>query len=397
MVRRAPKARVFVVTSLCAIASFYHFSYLFFLLRDRYGFDNRLNLSVAALHGAVYVFAAWQGGRFAERRGLLTSLKLGFGGLALCMLCGALAGSAAALLVVLVAYTVALLLIWPALEAWATADQSPERVPHVVGLYNLTWSGSAAVAYFTGGPLYDQLGAGLVFGVSGALFLVALALVSAWQAPRQPEPVRPDMGERVVAESGPPPELRLHPERSFVFLRLAWMANPLSYVAIYTLLAVMPGLALDLGLTPTQVGVFCSIWFFARLGAFIALWQWPGWHYRFRFLAAGYSLLVASFLAMLLAPNVAVLVVGQMVFGASAGLTYYSSLFYSMDVGTTKAEHGGLHEAGIGLGVFAGPAVGAVALQLFPAWPPAGAVAVTAALTVGLFAMLFVWHRGTSA
>jgi predicted MFS family arabinose efflux permease len=394
---RVPKAWVYAFTSLSTLATFYHFSYLFFLLRDRYGFDNRLNLRVAALHGAVYVFAAWQGGKFAERRGYAMSLMVGFAGLFVCMVAGFLMTSAAGNLAILVAYTVVLLLIWPALEALATADVPAERVPHMVGVYNLTWSGSAALAYFTGGPLYDWLGARLIFSVPAALFLFQGAVL--WWVTRRSRPVasRPDVAELVVAPPAAPVELGTHPERAATFLRLAWLANPLSYVAIYTLLAVMPGLASALGLSPTQVGLFCSIWFFARLVSFSLLWRWTGWHYRFRFLVIGYVLLMASFLTILLAPSVAVLVVGQIVFGASAGMTYYSSLFYSMDLSDARAEHGGLHEAGIGLGICAGPAVGALSLQLFPAWPHAGAIAVTAVLAGGLAAMLTVWRRGTRA
>lgn len=392
---RVPKTGVYAFTALGTIATFYHFSYLFFLLRDRYSFDNRLNLRVAALHGAVYVFAAWQGGKFAERCGYTTSLLVGFAGLFVCMVAGAFVSSAAGILAVLVAYTVVLLLVWPALEALATADVPPDRVPHMVGVYNLTWSGSAALAYFTGGPLYDRLGAHLIFTVPAAIFLVQGAALL-WMTRRvPPEPSRPDMAELVVAPAATPVELRAHPERAATFLRLAWLANPLSYVAIYTLLAVMPGLASALGLSPTQVGLFCSIWFFARLVSFSVLWRWTGWHYRFRFLATAYVVLIASFLTILLAPTVAVLVLGQLFFGAAAGMTYYSSLFYSMDLSDTKAEHGGLHEAGIGLGIFAGPAVGALSLQLFPAWPHAGAIAVTGVLAGGLVAMSIVWRRGT--
>ena len=390
---RIPKGTVYAATALSTIATFYHFSYLFFLLRDRYSFDNRLNLRVAALHGAIYVFAAWQGGRFAERRGYTASLTAGFVGLFLCMVVGALVSSAAALLAVMAVYTIVLLLVWPALEALAIADEPPERVPHLVGLYNLTWSGAAALAYFTGGPLYDRIGARMIFGIPAVIFLVQLVFLfwlSRRPASASPRPV----ADVAAVVSSMPDDFRGSPERSVTFLRLAWLANPLSYMAIYTLLAVMPGLAASLGLTPTQVGLFCSIWFFARLGSFILLWQWPGWHYRFRFLAGGYALLMASFLAILLAPNLAVLVIAQVVFGASAGLTYYSSLFYSMDLSEAKAEHGGLHEAGVGVGICAGPLVGTAALQMFPAWPQAGAIAVTAVLTGGLVTMLAVWRSG---
>ena len=390
---RIPKGTVYAATALSTIATFYHFSYLFFLLRDRYSFDNRLNLRVAALHGAIYVFAAWQGGRFAERRGYTASLTAGFVGLFLCMVIGALVSSAAALLAVMAVYTIVLLLVWPALEALAIADEPPERVPHLVGLYNLTWSGAAALAYFTGGPLYDRIGARMIFGIPAVIFLVQLVFLfwlSRRPASASPRPV----ADVAAVVSSMPDDFRGSPERSVTFLRLAWLANPLSYMAIYTLLAVMPGLAASLGLTPTQVGLFCSIWFFARLGSFILLWQWPGWHYRFRFLAGGYASLMASFLAILLAPNLAVLVIAQVAFGASAGLTYYSSLFYSMDLSEAKAEHGGLHEAGVGVGICAGPLVGTAALQMFPAWPQAGAIAVTAVLTGGLVTMLAVWRSG---
>ncbi len=83
-----------------------------------------------------------------------------------------------------------------------------------------------------------------------------------------------------------------------------------------------------------------------------------------------------------------VLVVAQLVFGVSVGLIYYSSLFYSMDVGETKGEHGGVHEAMIGAGIFIGPALGALALRLAPQSPHAGAYAVTGLLTLGLAALV---------
>lgn len=65
-------------------------------------------------------------------------------------------------------------------------------------------------------------------------------------------------------------------------LRMAWLANPFACVAAFTLLAMIPELARRMGLSTTMAGLFCSIWFFARLAAFVVMWQWPGWHYRFR-------------------------------------------------------------------------------------------------------------------
>jgi len=106
--------------------------------------------------------------------------------------------------------------------------------------------------------------------------------------------------------------------------------------------------------------------------------------------------LVCSFVAILLVPNLAVLVLAQLLFGGAVGLLYYSSLFYSMDISETKGEHGGLHEAVIGLGNFAGPAVGAATLVFLPHHPNSGALAVSLLLLCGLGGLTAIWRNGRS-
>jgi len=89
-----------------------------------------------------------------------------------------------------------------------------------------------------------------------------------------------------------------------------------------------------------------------------------------------------------------VLVLVQIVFGGAIGLIYYSSLFYSMDLGDTKGEHGGIHEAAIGLGNLAGPAVGAASLFFLPQYANSGTVAVSGLLLLGLGGLLAIWRKG---
>jgi len=155
----------------------------------------------------------------------------------------------------------------------------------------------------------------------------------------------------------------------------------------------MPGVAARLGLSTALAGICCSVWCFARLGAFFAFWFWPGWHYQFRWLLTAFLTLIVSFAVLLLVPSLTVLIGTQLAFGAALGLIYYSSLFYSMDVGETKGEHGGIHEAAIGLGNFAGPALGAVALQFLPQFPRSSAVAVVVLLLSGLGGLLGIWRK----
>jgi len=169
---------------------------------------------------------------------------------------------------------------------------------------------------------------------------------------------------------------------------MAWLANPFAYMGINTLLAVIPGLARDLKLSATESGLFCSIWFFARLVTFTGLWRWTGWHYRFRWLLLSFCGLILSLATLLLVRSYWPLVVAQVCLGACVGLIYYSSLFYSMDVGETQGEHGGLHEAMIGSGICIGPAIGVAGLLLAPGQPNAGAYAVLTLLGAGMAGLI---------
>jgi hypothetical protein len=140
-------------------------------------------------------------------------------------------------------------------------------------------------------------------------------------------------------------------------------------------------------------GFFCSVWLFVRIGAFALLWLWPGWHYRFRWLIGAYAAMVTSFAFILLVPNLPLLVAAQIVFGLAVGLIYYSSLFYSMDVGERKSEHGGFHEGAIGAGSCAGPAIGAAAMYLFPDASGSSAWAVSGMLIIGLLGLTWLRAR----
>jgi predicted MFS family arabinose efflux permease len=387
MTRRQFKTCYFALTALNTIATCYFSTYVFFYLRDRFGFDDRLNLWVSALYGFIYIFSAWQCGKFAQRRGFLTSLKFGFGGLTIVMVAGALLPSVPAMLCVVSGYGVVLLFTWPALEALVSENETPEGVQHMVGVYNTTWAAAAAFAYFTGGKLYDWSRLGAVFWLPAAIFLGELLFVLylAREAAKLPAP-----------EPQPAPTEPHHPEAAAfrqsvgpkTFLKMAWLANPFAYVAINTLIAVLPGLTHKLDLSYTQAGLFASAWSFGRLIAFVGLWKWKGWHYRFRWLLVAFVVLIAGFVVILLSPNLWIAVTAQFFFGLAVGLIYYSSLFYSMDVGETKGEHGGLHEAAIGAGICAGPAVGAASLQFLQSHSNAGVFAVSGLLLCGLAGLI---------
>jgi len=379
------RAACFTIEGLNSFALVIYFSYLYFFFRDQFGFHDRQNLELAALIGLTYAFFSLRAGRFAQRYGPFTALKIGFGVMLAGLLVGsqlvAVAGQIATACVV----TIGMCFTWPVLEA-LVSEGDPADIPHVIGIYNITWASTNTLAFCIGGTLIEKLGYRSMFYVPLAAMVVQFALVFRLEKIHPPSRAAHAGPQAVTAGPGQPA-----PTRAKLFQRLAWLANPFAYIAINTLVAMLPGIARKFELSTMSAGFACSLWSFARFFTFVALWQWTGWHYRFRWLVTAFALLVLSFAAILIVPHLAAVLVAQLFFGSAVGLLYYSSLYYAMNASDTKSEHGGIHEAAIGVGNCLGPAVGATALWLAPQSTSGGAWAVSGLLTIGLGAL--VWLR----
>jgi len=399
---RQLKAGYLAVTWLNIYAVAYYFNYLFFHLRHDFGFGNRENLLFAALNGLIYVPASWYGGKFTQRHGCFAALKVGLASMAALLGLGACLEGLAAQTLIMVLWTIAICFTWVPLETLASEKESRAGLAHMVGIYNVVWSGGAAVAYFTGGFLQQALGKASLYWLPALLHSVQLVLLL-WLEKQSHSASRAASGPaNAIAPAAdlPEPDFAQHhlsAARAKSFLHMAWLANPFAYVAMSTVIPLIPDLAARLGLSTALAGFVASVWMFARLFAFALLWRWTAWHYRFGWLLASYVVMVASFLALLLGPNLVVIVIAQIAFGLAVGLIYYSSLFYAMDVGgETQGEHGGIHEALIGIGIFGGPAAGAAALQCLPAVSHAGIWTVGALLAGGLAGLFWLRSKTPS-
>jgi MFS family permease len=375
------KAVYFIIELLNCYASVYYSNFLFFYMKNRFGFGEMENLLLAAFNGLVYTVAAWKGGEFAQRHGCVRSLYVGFCGMALSMITGLVLRSAPGQVLAFGGWTVSVCFVWPALEALVSEGASV-NLSDMVGFYNITWAFGGAAAYFSAGMLLERLG-------MQSLFVLPLCIV-ALQLPLTPLAVRLARRESGHPETPPPATVHTVPAGAREFLHMAWLSNPLSYVAINTVIPLIPSLSGKLGLSTGEAGIACSAWMFARLAAFILLWRFTWWHYRFGFLAASFALMAASFLGIVLAPSVHLLLAAQVGFGLSVGLIYYSSLYYSMNVSEKRGAHGGLHEAMIGAGLFLGPACGACSLFLLPSAANAGVMSVGGLLAAGFSGLLVV-------
>lgn len=415
MYPRNVRIGIFALEGLNAFAMAMYLNYLFFIMRQTFGFDNLENLTLAAFSGFFYMAGSWMGGKFGQRHGYFTALRIGFAVMALALSSGLSVRTVAGHSCVLAVYTLGASLTWPAMEAILSEKASTVRIQNRVGIYNLVWSVTSAFAVLAGGALLERSGPRGFFAIPASVNFLQFVLVGLLErsakaalampgpdthgsaaAPAATSPQQPKAADSAQREPMPP----VTPE---TFMKMAWLANPLSYVAINSLIPVIPRIAAELDLSAAQAGAAGSVWFFTRSAAFFVLWRWTRWHYRFGWLLGSFLAMVVCYWAIQLVPlapnlpyalRLSVLVGAQVVFGASIGLSYYSSLFYSMDVGETKGEHGGFHEAALGSGLFVGPLLGAGALHLFPAHPASAAWAVSGLLALGAVALCGLHERG---
>src|SRR5262245_14288583 len=318
MLSRKLKNGVFVLEGLNSFATAYYFYYFYFYMHQVYGFGNKTNLLLAALNGGTYALSSWSAGKFSQRFGYFSGLKLGFIIMMTSLAVGGFLTSAVGHTLVMLCAVVGMAFTWPTLEALTAEGETNESMSHMVGVYNLVWAALAAVGYFVGGAVLDWLGLRSLFYVPIIIQFVQLTLTY-WIQSRAGV-----LGAVMVSPVPETPELLPLPvSKAKSFLQMAWLSNPFAYIGINTLIAVVPGIASKFQLSTTMAGFFCSAWSFGRLGAFVVLWLWEGWHYRFRWLLTAFLTLIVSFAMILTITDLLVVVISELAFGAAIGLMYY--------------------------------------------------------------------------
>src|SRR3984885_7405669 len=217
------KFSCFTLEGLNSFATVLYFNYLYFFMRDRFGFDNKHNLTLAAFLGFVYAFAAWQAGKFAQRRGYFTALKLGFVMMILSLAAGLIFNSTPAEISAAAGVTIGTCFIWPTLEALVSDGETVARLPHAIGLYNVVWAVTNASAFFIGGTFIEKFGFKIIFALPMVIIILQLALTF-WLQKRAVEIACEAINKPATA---PPPEPhRPSPPKAKAFLRMAWLSNP---------------------------------------------------------------------------------------------------------------------------------------------------------------------------
>ena len=153
---------------------------------------------------------------------------------------------------------------WPALEAMVSEGEPRHRMQSMVGIYNMTWAGAGAFAYFTGGAMIDHFGIRSMYLVPAALLIIQyfLALKLEREMRGVPTTPLPEQPTDTIAEKH---------DNAPAFLKMAWVANPFAYLGCNTVIALIPTLAHNLKLSAMMAGFVGSTWLFVRAASFVLL------------------------------------------------------------------------------------------------------------------------------
>ena len=364
---------------------------IFFYTNRWFGWGLRENFTLAAVQGVVYVAGALLAHglttRFAARRVLAAVYGLA----SLVAVVAAMAPAREAVVVgAVLAYTAMMAVTWPILESLVSSDVDAHALSRRVAVYNVIWAGVGAVVLAVVGAIIDLWPPGVFALTAAAHVLASLMLLVYGRAGSTATPAA------ATAAAAPPPHVEPEPELLRVRTLALWLSRismPASYALIYALSAMLPSLP-AMERIPTSVAtVVGSAWLASRWLAFLLLGFSPWWHTRPRaLLVAAWGMLLA-FAAIGWQPSSLLgrealgldlgwLVVCQVALGFALGLIYSASLYFGMVLSDGSTEHGGYHEALIGLGSILGPGAGAAAQWLRPGKMTFGLMAVAGVLAL---------------
>jgi len=366
------------------------------------------NLLLAMAQGAVYTVGALLASRYALWLGQRRSLLVTFLALSAVSLLAASTASQAIITAVLLTYVLLVALTWPVLEAMSAATPDPHEMSRRIGIYNIVWAGAMTSIFPFAGTIIAHWPRGMfliplaVHAASAALLMIRPAISAGDDAVAEP-----------VAPAHPPPEPELLRQRTLA-LWLSRIALPAMYVVSNALMAMMPSLPALKQMSPAWQTVFGGVWLVARWLMFLLLMATAFWHTRPRLMLAAAVGLLLFFLVVTVPPSrvlgpgelqrataqqteqiitgtwhqldLTMLVVGQIGLGFAMGMIYMASLYFGMVLSDASTEHGGYHEALIGVGFVLGPAAALLSQTLWPQSVLAAALSVAGVVLISVVA-----------
>ncbi|MFV2069585.1 MAG: MFS transporter [Pirellulales bacterium] len=308
-----------------------------------------------ALAAAGSVFGSIFLARWSDRIGRRPMILLSLSGFLVTAGLLGVVGSWAQLFVVVIVQACCLGTFWPSLEARITDGADGRQMARRLGTWGIAISIGLLPGPVIGGTLSDLWIRAPFYGAAllGGLLLAVLAV--AFRGEKLHDGHR--FNGAASSEEDP---LLLAPSTRRAFLISAWVANGALCAAASILRGIFPRFASlpetrgGLGMSGFEAGLILAAISLSMLPVFVILGRYPFWHYRLRYLLMGQGAAIAGCLFFALCSSLPMLATGALLYGVGGGVTYFSSIYYSLHAHTERGTQSGLHEAVMGGGFISG-------------------------------------------
>jgi predicted MFS family arabinose efflux permease len=332
------------------------------LLAIRYG-ANPLELgllgSVSAMaYTFACPFAGWHSERIERDAALLPaearrrSVMLSCGLLIVVDLCIFLVSGLRDVFILAVSGSLCAAFFWPPIQAWLAEIGDRSRLSERLGMFNLSWSVGIMIGPMIGGVLYaiDYRYPWCYAIATNTLILTALSLAKGWR--------RRDVHVAVNALND-----EEHLEDPGLFFPLALWANFVCWFTLANVQSLYPKVAVANGFSPHLIGCLLFLVGVTQSMFFVLLRLSRVWHYRLGPLAAVHGTAALGMLLISRSASAPLLALAFPLLGVALGLSYYSSIYYSLCGHKHTGRRTSIHEFMVGTGFFLGPAAGGILAQ----------------------------------
>jgi len=274
--------------------------------------------------------------------------------------------------------------VWPAMEAWVGEHGDRRTLLKRVRTFNLSWTAGLLIGYFSSGYIHNLHVFAPLYLASAGSFCAAIALTI------QPSP--DGMSER-QEDVSPQPE-PADPKLVTKYLYISWVAVFTSYLTLGIMRYIFQKLLYDMGMEPSVFGRLMVCQTGAQFLMFFILGATERWHFKFAPLMAFQVLSSLGFVAVWLTNSLELWVFGLVLIGLNTGMTYFSSIYYSLCRETGLGNKAGWHETIIHSGVLSSTIIGGLLADHVGLKAPY--IFCAAAMIIGLPVQLFILRRRRS-
>jgi predicted MFS family arabinose efflux permease len=327
---------------------------LFFLTRYELSMSDGQNLILALSSGFAYIIGAQishhAGTRFSEKKIIIVLILIQAFLPVLCYFYN----SFLPLCMIFALFSLANGMTWPFAESYASAGLDEKQSSSSIGIYNICWSVAVPLGVWTSSWLIS------FFGKKELLFVVVSVLVAFIVSLFLPKKI-PHVDTIALLE--PIGEAKIFPNAKAMMLS-GRLSMCYSYALMQLLASLLPGRFYALGISVASAGFITGFIDVARIVAFSWMSFTHCWHGKRILLLLCSPALAIAFVMCMFSDTIWIILIGEIIFGVTAALSYYAALFYVMLIGNSQVNAGASHESIIGVGFIFGPLVGIGAERL---------------------------------